>query len=235
MAAPYPKTRAAGVPESMGSAPAPLHPRTCTAPAPTPHPRTPQAQAQAARAPKSGSQGGTPSRDSCTHIRHCATQWRCTKCTALLYKTQRRELLPPKTHALRPAVNRIELQWCGSCSTTLPRRGRAKASRPALSKQHPLATTAVLLPHVPAHHASPLRCSDKKRNGERLTMHLRVRVTPCPRPCHPHVVLGPLSLAFAPAPAPSHPLLPSVPERTRLFLNLPPTRFPVPHSRNLVV
>jgi hypothetical protein len=206
----------------------PLYPETHAAPAtphPHPHPRTPQAEAQMARAQEPRRRASRAPR-----IRHCATKWRCTKSTALLYKTRRRELLPPKTHALRHAVNRIELQWCGSCSTTLPRRERAKASRPALSKQHPLATTAALLPHVPAHRASPLRCSDKKRNGGRLTMHLRVRVAPYPRPCHPHVVLGPLSLAFAPAPAPSHPLLPSVPKRTRLLLHLPATRIPIPSS-----
>jgi hypothetical protein len=96
-----------------------------------------------------------------------------------------------------------------------------------LHEQHPHP------PHVPAHHAFPRHFH--KRNRERPATHLPS--TPSPSPSSfppPSRCTRPAIACPAPAivPAPSHHLLPSVPERTRLLIDLPPTCIPDPNPRH---
>jgi hypothetical protein len=108
---------------------------------------------------------------------------------APLYRTRRRELLLPKMHALRHAAcNRIELQWCGSSSTTPPRRAASytrtgKADLCALREQYPHPSIFALQlpphpPHVPTRHASPRRFDKRNKERPQHTFH----AAPHPRP-----------------------------------------------------
>ncbi|KAJ7800128.1 hypothetical protein B0H13DRAFT_2501187 [Mycena leptocephala] len=178
---------------------------------------------------------GTPShRPPCrsmgTHKKHRATLQDAHKAAVLFSKSCRLGLLPPKTHTSRRAASN-HLEWPQGRAAMV---ARARGHHPDVGgrKQEPqhlrasAGVPSLARPRTP--RLSPPHREQKKQRKTCQRTFASTRTHALGLSTRTPL----LALAPAPVPAPSHHLLPSVPERTRLLLDLPPTCNPDPDPRH---